>query len=69
MSLFKTERPSRGIEKAIRSMQEIDVKIAKMGINIPVELRTRLKMNAARNNISYTDIVISLIERYLETEE
>ncbi len=68
MSLFKTERPSRDKEKAIKSVQEIDVKIERIGLKMPAELKIRLKINSLKKKKPYADIIISLIEKYLEEE-
>lgn len=68
MSLFRTEKPSRDKEKAIRAVQEIDVEIGRIGFLIPMELKIKLQKNALEKNISCTDIIISLIEQYLRVE-
>jgi predicted DNA binding CopG/RHH family protein len=69
MSLFRTERPSRDKERAIISVQEKKRKMGRIGILIPADLKEKLKINAAKHDIPYTDIVLSLIEKYLKTEE
>lgn len=69
MSLFRTEKPSRDKEKAIRAVQEADVEIARIGFLIPMELKIELQKNAIEKKISCTDIIISLIEQYLRAEE
>lgn len=69
MTLFKTEKPSRDKEKAIIAVQSTGMGMTKIGFNIPIELKTRLKMYAASNNVSYTDIIISLIEKHLKITE
>jgi hypothetical protein len=67
MSLFRTERPSRDKEKAIKLMQEEEM--AKFGFWIPANLKKRLKMNATSNNTTSTDIILTLIEKYLKMED
>lgn len=69
MSLFRTERPSRNKEKAIISVQEKEKKMGRIGMLIPADLKERLKTNAAKHDTPYTDIVLSLIKKYLKTEE
>mgnify|MGYP003390471289 CR=1 FL=1 len=67
MSLYRTERPSRDKEKAIKLMQA--KKPERVGFLIPADLKKRLKMNATSNNTTSTDIILTLIEKYLKTEE
>jgi predicted DNA-binding protein len=67
MSLYRTERPSRDKEKAIKLMQTEKPK--RVGFLIPADLKKRLKMNATSNNTTSTDIILTLIEKYLKMEE
>ncbi len=69
MSLFKIEKPSRDKEKAIQSVREIDAQIDRIGLKISAKLKTRLKINSLKKKIPYADIIISLIEKYLEEED
>ncbi len=66
MSLFNTKQSSRDKERGIASVQGMDTKITRLSMNIPVELKTELKMDAASLNIPYTDIIISLVKKYLK---
>lgn len=67
MSLYRTERPSRDKEKAIKLMQAEEM--TKFGCWMPADLKKRLKMNATSNNTTSTDIILTLIEKYLKMEE
>ena len=67
MSLYRTERPSRDKEKAIKLMQT--KKPERFGFLISADLKERLQMNALSNKTTSTDIILTLIEKYLKTEE
>ena len=67
MSLYRTERPSRDKEKAIKLMRVEEM--TRFGFRIPDELKERLQRNALSNKTTSTDIILTLIEKYLKMEE
>jgi hypothetical protein len=67
MSLFRTERPSRDKEKAIKLMEQEEMD--RVCINMPYALKKRLKIHAVNNKMQMTDVLVPLIEKYLKIEE
>jgi hypothetical protein len=67
MRLFKTERPSRDKEKAIKLMQQEPMD--RLTINISYTLKKRLKTIALNNNTTVTDIILSYAEKYIKEAE
>lgn len=67
MSLFKTERPSRDKEKAIRLMQQEEM--SSINILISANLKKRFKIAVLNNNTTVTDIILLYIEKYIKEFE
>ena len=60
------------LDEWLRQKEKIDAEIAKTGpkrlnVNLPISMHRRLKVAAAKDNETMSDVVMKLIWRYLRT--